>query len=87
MLVKELVNEIRERGVPDDAKVFVEADHGQNKEEANTVVVSRWPKNNEYFGDPDAMIFEWDNWKECYDEEAIEEYDETAPITAVLISY
>lgn len=33
------------------------------------------------------MIFEWDNWREVYDEDAIEDYDEAAPITAVLISY
>lgn len=87
MTIKELVTELKICGVPDDAKMFVEADHGQNKEEANTVVVSRCSRDHENFGDPDAMIFEWDNWKECYDEDAIEDYDDTAPITAVLISY
>lgn len=87
MIVKELINELQTLKVPDDAIVFIEADHGQNKERANEVVVSRWPKDHEHFGNPDAMIFEWGNWREVYDEDAIEDYDETAPITAVLITY
>lgn len=52
MLVKELIDALEELGVPDDAKVFVEADHGQNKEVASAVVVSRWPRDDDYFGDP-----------------------------------
>lgn len=87
MIVKELINELQTLKVPDDAIVFVEADHGQNKEYAAGIIVSRSPKDDECFGDPEAMIFEYDNWQECYDEDAVEEYDETAPITAVLITY
>lgn len=87
MTVKELVEELREYGVPDDAEVMIEADHGQNKEYASGVIVSRTPKDTDCFGDPDAMIFEFSNWRECYDDDAVEEYNEAAPITAVLITY
>ena len=87
MTTKELIDTLKELDVSDDAKVFVEADHGQNKERANAVVVSRWSRDNECFGNPNEMIFEWDNWREVYDEDVIENYDDTAPITAVLISY
>lgn len=48
-------------------------------------MVSRSPINE--CEDPDAMIFEWGNWREVYDEDYVGEYDEDGEITAVLISY
>jgi hypothetical protein len=87
MTVRELLDDLKEYGVPDDAEVFVEADHVQHKESAFGIIVSRTPRDNECFGDPEAMIFEYDNWQECYDEDVVEEYDDSAPITAVLITY
>lgn len=71
--------------IPNDVEVFLECDHGQNKERAAGMVVSR--SLIEEHCDPDSMVFEWDNWKECYDEDCVDEYDEKGKITAVLISY
>lgn len=87
MTVSDLKAKLIELGVPDDAEVFVEADYGQDIELADTICVSRWPKTHDYFGDPDAMVWEWDGYEECYDEDALDEYDPGAPITAVLIGY
>ena len=84
MTVKELKKYLSD--IPDNAVVFLECDHGQNKEQADSFVKSR-SNIEEVEHDPDAMIFEWDNWKECYDEECVEEYDESGKVTAVLISY
>lgn len=80
------VKDLREylSNTPDDAVVFLECDHGQNKERADSFVESRSPID---FRDPDAMIFEWDNWTEVYDEDYVENYDEGRKVTAILISY
>lgn len=84
MTVKELKEKLL--NIPNDVEVFLECDHGQNKESASCMVVSRSPIEEEHYA-PDEMIFEWDNWKECYDEDCVDEYDEKGKITAVLISY
>lgn len=73
--------------VPDDAVIFVEADHGQDKERAGSILVSRSVLEDGEYTDPDSLIFEWDEYEECYDEDCLEEYDPDGPITAVLISY
>lgn len=72
--------------IPEDAIVFIECDHGQQLEEAYNITMSR-SEVTEKHPDPDSMIFEYDNWREVYDEESIEEYDENGKVTAVLISY
>lgn len=91
MTVMELIVALDECGAANDALVFIEADHGQDKEEAGSLTVSRTPRNSEDFGDPDAMIWEWDMSKEelaaYYDDDALDDYDFDGEITAVLISY
>lgn len=81
------VRELKEKllNIPNDVEVFLECDHGQNKERAASMVVSRSLVDEHC--DPDSMVFEWDNWMECYDEDCVDEYDEKGKITAVLISY
>lgn len=81
--VKDLKDEFQ--SIPDDAEIYLECDHGQNKESAGTVVFSRSPIQE--YDDPDSMIFEWDNWREIYDKDCVDMYDEGGKITAVLISY
>lgn len=87
MTVKELKKLLDKIGVPDTAEVYVEADHGQNKENAANVIVSRCPADHKYFGDPDAMVWEYSNYRDVYDEDALDEYNENGPVTAVLITY
>lgn len=86
MTLQDLIQEFTEYRIPMNADVFIEADHGQNKEAAYSLVVSRTPITSDEYGDPDAMVWEYENWREIYDEDAIEEYDEDAPVTAVLIT-
>lgn len=83
MTAKELKQKLAE--IPDDAEVYLECDHGQNKEYAGYVVVSR--SLVEELCDPDSMVFECDNWRDAYDEDYVDEYDENGNITAVLISH
>ena len=80
--LKELLNDI-----PDDAIVAIEADHGQHTEFANSFVVTRENFDDIDYSDIDNVMFEWDNWREVYDEDAIEEYPVDGKITGVLISY
>lgn len=91
MTVMELIVALDECGAANDALVFIEADHGQDKEEAGSLTVSRTPQNSEDFGDPNAMIWEWDMSKEelaaYYDDDALDDYDFDGEVTAVLISY
>lgn len=79
MTVKELKEYLA--NIPNDAEVLIE--YGQNKERAESFVQSR-SKNCD---DTDDMIFEWDEWREYYGDEAVEEYDKNGKVTAVLISY
>lgn len=85
MTLIELCSEFYELVIPNDAEIFIEADHGQSKEPAYSIVVSRTPRDSEEFGDPEAMIWEYSNYQDMYDEEGLEVYDTKAPITAVLI--
>lgn len=87
MQVHDLIKAFENEDIPDDAVVFMEADHGQNKELVNSITVSRTPKNSDEFGDPDAMVWEFANYEDIYDEDSLDEYDATAQVTAVLISY
>lgn len=79
MIVKELKEMLN--GCPDNASVVLQCDHGQNIEAAHWITVSRSESSNDY-GD---MIFEYENWRDCYDENVVEQYNETGEITAVLI--
>ena len=91
MTVMELIVALDESGAANDAIVFIEADHGQNKEEACSLTVSRTARDSQNFGDPDAMIWEWDVSREelaaYYDDDALDDYDFDGEVTAVLISY
>ncbi len=76
--------ELREflNGIPDDAKIFLKCDHGENIESGDLVVISRSEiEGNDY----DAMIFEYDDWKEYYEECLVNNYPVNGKITAVLI--
>lgn len=86
MTVMELIVALDSIGAPNDAEVFLMADHAQNKEQACSVVVSRSPI--EEYADPDAMIWEWEgDYSVFYDDDDMAAYDTTAPITAVMITY
>lgn len=91
MTVMELITALDECGATNEALVFIEADHGQDKEEAGSLTVSRTPRASEEFGDPDAMIWEWDMPKEelaaYYDDDVLDGYNFDGEVTAVLISY
>lgn len=80
--LKEFLNDI-----PDDAIVAIEADHGQHTEFANSFVITRESLDDVVCNHADELIFEWSNWKNCYDEDAVEEYPVDGEITGVLISY
>ena len=83
------VKELKEflEDIPDNAVVAIEADHGQRTEFANSFVVTRENLDGMDYNDIDNVMFEWDNWKDVYDEDAIEEYPVDGKITGVLISY
>lgn len=83
------VKELKEllKDIPDDAVVAIEANHGQHTELADSFVVTRENLDDMGYGDIDVVMFEWDNWQEAYDEDAIEEYPVDGKITGVLISY
>lgn len=78
------VKELREylSNIPDNAEILLECDHGQNIESGWSVVISRSEIEGENY---EAMIFEYDNWRECYDEDCVNEYPANGKITAVLI--
>lgn len=76
--LKELQKELN---IPDDAEIYVYADHGQDFENAYCIEVSR-SENLEY---EDMRIWEWQNYKDTYDDDALEEYDENGKITAICI--
>ena len=84
MTVIDLIKKLDDANIPDNAQVFIEADHGQYKENANSIVVSRTVCDD--YMDPESMIWEFKNYDLIYDEDDIAAYDTAAPITAVLIS-
>ena len=82
MTIKELLEIIEEEQIPLDAEIFIEADHGENKEGASSITVSR----SELEDDPEDMIWEYDDdLSDYYDEESLEEYDPNGKITAITI--
>ena len=89
--VMDLIVALDECGAANDALVFIEADHGQSKEPVGSLTVSRTPRDSEAFGDPDAMIWEWNMPREeladYYDDGALDDYDFNGQVTAVLISF
>ena len=84
MTVKELKELLED--IPDDAEIMIEADHGQHTERAESFVVTRENLDDAVCNHADELIFEWSNWKSCYDEDAVEEYPVDGEITGVLIS-
>lgn len=77
--LKELQKELN---IPDEAVIYVYTDHGQCCEMACDVDISR-SDNLEY---EDMRIWEYQNYKEIYDDDALEEYDENGSITAICIT-
>jgi hypothetical protein len=83
MTIKELKEIIEKENIPDDAQVYICADHGQREEKAHSYSVSR--SECEYYGD--GMIWEVDNMEEYYDKDALDEYNKDGEITSLLIGY
>jgi hypothetical protein len=78
--VKELKEWFIEDNIPDDAVVFVHADHGQHGEEMCAGLVSR--DNTDDFN---SMVWEFYDYEKCYDEEALESYPKDGKITAICL--
>lgn len=76
--LKELQQELN---IPDEAVIYVYADHGQDCEMSYGMYVSR----SVDVDSPDSMIWEYSNYKKVYDDDALEEYDESGKITAICI--
>ena len=81
MTVKEFKKWLKENKVPDCADIFVWADHGQNGELGSDCVVSR----DDTIDGWDGMVWEYDNYEEVYDEDALEDYPKTGCVTAITI--
>lgn len=82
MKVRDFLDYIEENKIPDDAKMFIWADHGQNGEVASDANFSRSVDTSEY----EEMIFEFDGYEDgYYDEEYLEEYNKNGTITAVCL--
>lgn len=77
--LKELQQELN---IPDEAMICVYADHGQDCELSYSLTVSRSMDTN----CPDSMIWEYSNYKDVYDDDALEEYDVNGKITAICIN-
>lgn len=75
---KELIKEL---SIPDSAEIFVCADHGQREEKSYEICPSR---SEVTYGE--EMIWECKNFRECYDEWALQDYNENDEVTAVCIS-
>lgn len=81
MKVKELFETLKQRGVPDDAEIFVWAYHGDDGECVSSIDVSRSTNLGAY----NEMIFEFKNYEKIYDEDCLEEYNKDGKITAVCL--
>lgn len=79
--IEELLEIIKEEQIPLDAEIFIEADHGQHKEGASSITVSR----SELENDPEDMIWEYGDLSDYYDEESLKEYDPNGKITAITV--
>ena len=84
MIVQELKELLED--IPDNAEIMIEADHGQHLERAESFTITRNKFDDGVCNHADELIFEWSNWKDCYDEDAVEEYPVDGEITGVLIS-
>lgn len=84
MTVKELKELLDD--IPDEAEIMIEADYGQHTERAESFVITRENLDDAVYNDVDELIFEWSNWKDCYDEDAVEEYPVDGKITGILLS-
>lgn len=77
--LKELQQELN---IPDKAVIYVYADHGQDCEISYGMDVSR----STHLESPEMMIWEYSNYKDVYDNDALEEYDVDGKITAICIN-
>lgn len=80
MTVKKLRTMLK--GIPDDAKVVVSAEYGDNNELANHLIITRDNLSNDMCG----VIFEHKGWESIYDEDSVREYPRHGKVTGVLIS-
>lgn len=82
MKVRELLDYIQENKIPENADVFIFADHGQNGENASDACFSRSVDTDDY----DEMIWEFDGFEDgYYNEDVMEKYDKRGAITAICI--
>lgn len=81
MTVKELKELLIEENIPDDAKVVVWADHGQDYEYVDSFAVSK--TKVEY--DLGECIWEFDGYEDIFDEDALKEYRRLKKIKAICL--
>lgn len=81
MTVKEFKKWVKDNKVPDCADIFIWADHGQNGELGSSCVVSK----SDTIDGWDTMVWEYDNYEECYDEDVVDEYPKNGYVTAITI--
>ena len=72
---------IKEFDIPDDAEIFLCTDHGQTEEKSYEICPSR---SEVTYGED--MIWESKEFREIYDEWALQEYNENGKVTAICIS-
>lgn len=82
MTLGELKELQKELNIPDEAVICVLANYGQDCEMAHGLIVSRSIDTD----CPDSMIWEYSNYKEVYEDDALEEYDVNGKITAICIN-
>ncbi len=82
MTLGELKEKQKKLNIPDEAVIYVYADHGQDFELSYGLDVSRSIDVDCL----ESMIWEYSNYKEVYDDDALEEYDVNGKITAICIN-
>ena len=84
MTIKELMEFLSEENVPDDAEVYIQADHGQQMESPYFGVVTRDdPISSD---DPEEMIWEYDEWEKDNFEDDVAQYNRNGDVRAVLLT-
>ena len=85
MTVKELKELLK--GIPDNAEVIIETEYANHPEGVEYSTVTRSELADEFCCEGiENAIYEWDNWREVYDEDAVFAYPIDGKVTGVLLS-
>lgn len=78
--VKDLKEWFAENNVPEDAAVFIHAEHSFQGDQVYSGMVSRSP-----LADFNEMVWEFDNYEDAYDLDALEAYPKDGKVTAICL--